>query len=167
MNLRGWADKPCGNIEAWTSLSVTALGVIDHRSEDGFLQNIDDGDLRTLLDLDVDLRDAASIHDDGTRWLNEYYEIISSYTLFRYYLRGGHAKQFFWRVGDHFPGWGEKVNLVQIYAEAPRKEEQEEGEDWPFCMDNVEVEWRTLEDEETGGMVGGKERFMRVQMMVG
>jgi len=123
---------------------VHALGVVDHGTGTS------------------DLAEARSpphsipIHHNSSRtdWASDRYEIISSYTLVTVVQGDGYTDNFYLNMSGLFPGFGEMVNMVEVFAEAPTGED-EEGlytgfEDWVFCIDDLVVEW--ISDEEVDGL---------------
>ena len=57
-------------------------------------------------------------------------------------LRAGEQLQNFLDIARVFPGWGEDVNMVEMWASTA------EGEDWPFCVDDVRVRFKTQDETE-------------------
>lgn len=113
-------------------------------------------------------------HTHGHDWAFGRYEIVSSYTIVSIVQQDGHERSFYFNFSELFPGWGEMVNMVEVYAEAPTGED-EEGlytgfEDWMFCIDDLVVEWLDVEvmgEEEVESLRSDgqqKSRFMHVEV---
>jgi hypothetical protein len=64
--------------------------------------------------------------------------------------RAGTQFQYPIDCAELFPGWGIGVNMVEMWAA------RAEGEDWPFCVDDVRVVFHEENSEEARfSLVGG------------
>jgi hypothetical protein len=108
------------------------------------------------------------------------YEIVSSYNIGFSVLRSGHSDNVYLNLTAVGPGWGEMVNMVEIYAQAPTWDEGGRRigyEDWMFCIDDLDIEWLDLnamkdltEDvrkTETSGRASTESRFMVAHIALG
>ena len=71
-------------------------------------------------------------------------EIKTHYGMFSMQLRNGTAIQYPVDFPSLWPGWGRDVNMVEMWAETVQ------GEDWPFCIDNLHVRFKTASESSTG-----------------
>lgn len=155
-NLHGFSQKPVGYVKAGTRLWVHALGVVDHGTS-----NVAEATVSRPPH-------SIPIHHNSSRedWASDRYEIISSYILVTVVQGDGYSDNFFLNMSGLFPGFGEMVNLVEVFAEAPTGED-EEGlytgfEDCLFCVDDLLVEW--MRDDEIDGM--GRREVVMPEVMV-
>jgi len=145
-NLHGFSQKPVGYVKAGTRLWVHALGIVDHGIGTSNLAEA----FLTHLPHSIPIHRNSS-HEN---WASDRYEIISSYTLVTVVQGDGYTDNFYLNMSGLFPGFGEMVNMVEVFAEAPTGED-EDGlytgfEDWVFCIDDLVVEW--ISDEEVDGV---------------
>jgi hypothetical protein len=158
-NFHGLAAKPVGYVKVGTRIWVNAYGIIDHDK---------DGDVFTADFTPQSPQHKLPIqHDPAGR-----YEIISSHSIVMFNQRDGYWENFYLNISELFPGWGEMVNMVEIYAESPTGED-EDGlytgfEDWMFCTDDIVVEW--IESDELEAVTSRhpvESRFTEVQVVLG
>lgn len=154
-----------GVVKAGTRLWVQALGVIDHG---------EDTTAHPTMQHKVPIK-----HTHGHDWASGRYEIVSSYTIVSVAQQDGWERSFYYNLSELFPGWGDMVNMVEVFAEAPTGED-EDGlyigfEDWMFCIDDLVVDWLDVEQgqEELNATIARpdgpshrqlKSRFMHVEV---
>jgi hypothetical protein len=61
--------------------------------------------------------------------------VLTHYSLTSTYMTKGWQTNFSLNITKHFPAWGRRVNMVEIYAQTA------EGKDWEFCVDDLLVEF--------------------------
>jgi hypothetical protein len=78
--------------------------------------------------------------------------VLTHYSLTSTYQTAGWQKSAALDVATHFPNWGRRVNLVEIYAQTA------DGRDWPFCLDDLRLRFAPA-----GGKKGNKGKGKRVE----